>query len=488
MAKDLIPTALYARQSLTRAGSESNTSQVEICTEAAARFGAEIVETLVEPPSTSGFKDRGRQRPRFLDLLELIRTGRVRAVMAYKSDRLSRGGGPGWAPLIEAFEQAGCNIDRAVLTPSGWLSEFEIGIRATTDREESKKLSERMLDVRAREAATGKPRVSGRPYGYSCAGARPDCVVPDCPHDGTVSVIEHEAAIIREGAERVLLGESLWSICQDFERRKVPTARGAEWKTTVLTRILTNPRNAGIRTHNGEVVAVGQWEPIFERETWERLSIALAKRPTAGKKNFGARTSPLVGYLFCTKCGGKLRTISKQYAHGKRRGYACRKGPGLGGCGSLYTLAEPIEEEVKQYVVGKLCDPKYRRRLIGLAEKQDGEAASFADQLADLEAQQEKLLDLYLDNKVSKAAYEARYEKLVAEIEAVRDRAFRGNDNAAMRDLPPDVEELACLWTDRGVGFQRQLIALVLDRVELLPGRPGRRAAAQPSRLVWHPK
>ena len=69
--------------------------------------------------------------------------------MAYKSDRLSRGGGPGWAPLIEAFEQAGCDTDHAVLTPSGWLSEFEIGIRASMDREESKKLSDRMRDVRA---------------------------------------------------------------------------------------------------------------------------------------------------------------------------------------------------------------------------------------------------------------------------------------------------------------------------------------------------
>ncbi|MBV8984202.1 MAG: recombinase family protein, partial [Acidimicrobiia bacterium] len=174
MTPNAVPTILYVRQSITRDRSESIPTQIERCTSAAAALGAEIVDTLVEPPSTSGYKDRGRRRPKFLDLLERIRGGDAKAVMAYKSDRLSRGGGPGWAPLIEAFEDAGCDVDRAVLTPNGWLSEFEIGIRASMDREESRKLSERMTDVRAREAREGKPRISGRPYGYSCSGKRPD--------------------------------------------------------------------------------------------------------------------------------------------------------------------------------------------------------------------------------------------------------------------------------------------------------------------------
>src|SRR6266511_2363427 len=158
---DLIPTLLYVRQSLTRAGSESIATQIEVCTDAAPRLGARIVDVLEEPPSTSAYKDRGRSRPKFLELLERIREGEARAVMAYKSERLSRGGGPGWAPLFEAFEAAGWDPDRAVLTPSGWMSEFEIGIRATMDREESKKLSDRMLDARAREAVAGRPRVGG---------------------------------------------------------------------------------------------------------------------------------------------------------------------------------------------------------------------------------------------------------------------------------------------------------------------------------------
>lgn len=48
------------------------------------------------------------------------------------------------------------------------MSEFEIGIRSAMDREESKKTSDRMLAVRAREAREGKPRIAGpMAYGWN---------------------------------------------------------------------------------------------------------------------------------------------------------------------------------------------------------------------------------------------------------------------------------------------------------------------------------
>src|SRR6056297_1596006 len=123
--------ALYARQSITRDGSASLDVQIEACRDAAKRL-------------------------------------KVDFIVAYKTDRLSRGGGPGWAPLVGAFEAAGRDPDKAVATTDGWVSEFEIGIRSAMDREESKKTSDRMLAVRAREAREGVPRFAGRrAYGWN---------------------------------------------------------------------------------------------------------------------------------------------------------------------------------------------------------------------------------------------------------------------------------------------------------------------------------
>jgi site-specific DNA recombinase len=496
----LVPTILYIRQSVTRETSESIATQIELCTEAAPRLGAEIIETLVEPPSTSGYRNRGRDRPKFLDLLDRIRNGEARAVMAYRSDRLSRGGGPGWAPMFDAFDAAGWDPDRAVLTPSGWMSEFEIGIRATMDREESKKLSGRMLDTRAREAREGKPRVGGhRPYGYSCSGVDPEaCTVPECPHDGTMSIIPSEAAIVGEVADRVLAGESIWSLTKDLDARGVPTLTGAGWVPSVLTMILRKPRIAGLRAHNGTVVAEGAWPAILARDRWERLCLVLDNRQTAGgPRRNNSRSYLLVGYLFCGRCGAKLRSVQKQYGRRDRgsratrvvtkRAYACRKGPALGGCGALTTVAEPVEDEVKQYVIGKLGDPKYRHQLVQLAQSEDNESTSLADRLADLEAQRDTLLDLYLDKKVAKATYERRYESLTETIEALHRKVFSRQSDLSLQHLPISVEELTALWAERDITFRRQLVDLVLDRVVVHPP-PKKGPRFDPDRLEWHPK
>ncbi len=94
--------AIYARQSITREGSASLKVQLEACRQTAKRLKVRPVVELVEAPSTSGYQNRGRSRPKFQELLKMIRDGEVDCVIAYKTDRLSRGGGPGWAPLVHA--------------------------------------------------------------------------------------------------------------------------------------------------------------------------------------------------------------------------------------------------------------------------------------------------------------------------------------------------------------------------------------------------
>jgi hypothetical protein len=67
----LIPAAGYVRQSETRDGSESIPLQIDIIKAAAPRLGLDLVTILVEPPSTSGYKNRGRDRAKWRELLVL---------------------------------------------------------------------------------------------------------------------------------------------------------------------------------------------------------------------------------------------------------------------------------------------------------------------------------------------------------------------------------------------------------------------------------
>jgi site-specific DNA recombinase len=450
--------ALYARQSITREGSASLDVQVEACREAAARLKLEVVAELVEAPSTSGYSNRGRNRPKFGELLDLIRRGEVDCVVAYKTDRLSRGGGPGWAPLVDAFEEAGRDPDRAVATTDGWVSEFEIGIRSAMDREESKKTSDRMLAVRAREAKEGKPRIGGRrPYGFS---------------QDMSEHIEHEVSRIEEAADRVLAGESVWSICTDWNKAAVPTVTGKAWTVTTLSTILTSPRIAGFRTHNGTVVGEGQWKRIIDEDRHDALVAALA--PRRSKPRHG-RTYPLVGFLVCGKCGGPLRSLSRENGG---RSYACRKGPGMGGCGGIRIQAKGLEAYVRDLICGMLADPVTRATMAELAPVASGGAVS--DALADLRLRRERLIDLYTEGDIDRATFRTRQVRLDDQIRAAgREQASRAE---AMPLIPSTFEELVSTWDKSGIDLQRSLVELLLDSVTVNPVGSARRTF-DPARL-----
>jgi len=443
--------ALYARQSITREGSASLDVQVEACREAAARLKLDVVAELVEAPSTSGYSNRGRNRPKFGELLDLIRRGDVDCVVAYKTDRLSRGGGPGWAPLVDAFEAAGRDPDRAVATTDGWVSEFEIGIRSAMDREESKKTSDRMQAVRAREAKEGIPRIGGRrPYGY----------VRDMSEH-----IAAEVERIEEAAARVLAGESVWSICTDWNSSGVPTVTGKAWTVQTLTSILTSPRIAGFRTHRGQVVGVGQWKRIVDEDRHDALVAALAPRKSKPRKG---RTYPLVGFLVCGKCGGPLRSLTRENGG---RSYACRKGPGMGGCGGIRIQANGLEAYVRDLICGMLADPVTRAAMAELAPVTSPGAAS--DALADLQLRRERLIDLYTDGDIDRATFRSRQAKLDEQIRAVE--ADRVGGSTSMPPTPSTFEELVATWDESGIDFQRQLIEALVTSLVVNPAPSPRR-------------
>jgi DNA invertase Pin-like site-specific DNA recombinase len=453
--------AIYARQSITREGSASLDVQVEACREAAARLKLDVVAELVEAPSTSGYSNRGRNRPKFRELLDLIRRGEVDCVVAYKTDRLSRGGGPGWAPRVDAFEAAGRDPDRAVATTDGWVSEFEIGIRSAMDREESKKTSDRMLAVRAREAKEGKPRIGGRrPYGYS--------------RDMSEHVRE-EVERIEEAADRVLAGESMWSICTDWNKAGVPTVTGKAWTVQTLTSILTSPRIAGFRTHRGKVVGEGQWKRIIDEDRHDALVAALAPRESKPRKG---RTYPLVGFLVCGKCGGPLRSLTRENGG---RSYACRKGPGMGGCGGIRIQANGLEAYVRDLICGMLADPVTRAAMAELAPASTPGTTS--DALTDLHLRRERLIDLYTDGDIDRATFRSRQARLDEQIRVAE--VDQGNGPVALPAIPASFDELVAMWEASGIDFQRRLVEILIESVRV-DSAESRRRAFDPSRLVVH--
>lgn len=362
---------ILARQSKTREKSESLAGQVEIGRDAAARFEVEVVAEFVEPPSTSGTKDRGRNRHHFRQLVDMIASGQADCVIVYKTDRLTRGGGIGWAPLIDAAEHAKIDLDRLVLTPAGWMSEFEIGIRATMDREEAKKLSDRSRDLHERLARDGKPTGHGfRPFGFE--------------PDGITHRLA-EVELIREAAARKRAGQSWYSIATDWMERGIVSSTGKPFKPENLARIVRSPRIAGLRTHHGKITAAA-WLPILDAEMISDLG-----RPAATTRPWG-RVYLLSGFVLCGKpradgtiCGAKLRGARRP---GKSSAYLCSP-PISGGCSSLTVQSPGLEEEVLQRLLAVVSAPTL---AAARAERRTGQAED--DVLAEVQALEGKLEEL----------------------------------------------------------------------------------------------
>lgn len=459
--------AIYARQSNTAEGSQSLAIQVDACRERAHRFGLDVSFELVEAPSTSAYKKRGKTRPKFQELLQLILQGEIDCVIVYKTDRLSRGGGVGFTPLLEAIEEAGHDTNQFILTENGWLSEFELGIRSTMDREEAAKIAARMADVRQREALQGKPRpAQRRGYGYE----------RDC-----LTIRDSEAEAIREAARRVLAGETVYSVVMDWNRRGIPTVTGATWKTSVLSRLLREPRIAGLRAHRGVVVAKGTWPAIVRIEDHEQLAAVLAPRAGIGRKS-APRTFPLVGFLFCGKCGSKLRSLKKQDG---RRAYSCSSGDGLGGCGGTQLKAEFIEDAVRDYTIGALTDPGARDQIIAsLPAPDDTKRQGLLAELRRIDAERQRLTDLAVEGAISAAEVKRKnleHDQRVSQLERQLSDTPLGSVAAG---LPFTYDELLAAWEGRGITYQRLLISIVLNRIVVGP-RTHRQRRPDPDRLVW---
>ena len=269
----------------------------------ADRNGWDLVEVYEDNDITASKPMRRRQFDRMVAAVE---AGKVDVVVAYSQSRLYRDTAR-FLGFLETCKAAGVEsvalvADQAV-NPSGSL--FLTTVIAAKDAEESRLIGERVGRKHRELAEAGKFHGGIRPFGYEKDG---------------VTVREHEAATIREAAERVLAGQSLHSIALDWNRRGVKTVRDRKWAGTTVKQTLVAPRLCGQRSHHGEL-RPAEWPAILPRDTWESVRAVL----TAPGRTWPtrSRSHPLRGILACGECGRQLYNGSSAHT----RLYQCRSLP-----------------------------------------------------------------------------------------------------------------------------------------------------------------
>ncbi|WP_205754162.1 MULTISPECIES: recombinase family protein [Arthrobacter] len=451
--------ALYLRISKDKKGLSLGVDrQEEACRALAAQLGWEVYAAFSEN-DLSAYS--GKPRPLYNQLLDVMRSGQVSAVIALHTDRLHR------SPVeleefIDICEQNRVEVrtvqagELDLTTATGRMAARIYGAVA---RHEVEHAIERVKAAKLQAAKAGKTSGGNRAYGY-----RPGGMVID----------ENEAQFVLEAIDRFIAGDSWRTIALDFNRRCITTAKGNMWKAINVRNMATLPRHAGYREHHG-VLYEATWPPIITRDTYEQLQSTAKRRQEQDKRRSYAKKHLLTGFVFCGLCGNRMTIINAQNRDGSYSpAFSCRKIDQFGnptGCGKVKRRKDPVEHLVIESLLYRLDTPDLGA-LLGQSEHDDGELRTKLGEHATQSARLQEILDAYASGdltmsewKTAKATAQARLDQLDKDIAKLTSRR-------TIAHLPAGLT-VRQAWEAGDLEWRRQLLDVLIERVLIYPREKG---------------
>ena len=451
--------AIYARLSRDNSGiSENIDIQIMECRGHAREQGWAVVGVFSDN-DISASKFSTKPRPGYNTLITALKNDGIEAILVVEMSRLYRRIEE-LLELIKLAESTSLNHIVATEEGSGYDLSTGIGIHNAVSSVnnavyESRKMSDRLQRKFRARARSGLAHGGSRPYGYETGG---------------MVIREDEAQVIRQVAARIVQGIPITAIARDLNERGIPSASGKKWGHKSLGQVLTRKRLIGIRTHKG-VEYPAAWPPILMLEEWELVQVALR---SSYRSRTRGRSYLLTGLIECGACGNPLLGDAHPNRTGQeaKRRYGCRKGDnydGRIGCGKVSRLAEPIELLVSEAVL-------YRLDSEDLAAALAPKTPVIRPLLERYQFLQQRLQDLVQDYATgllnrqqlaqAKNAVETEIEKIQADLTAAQPlQAF---------SVIQAGETVKDAWEQEGLEWRRNLINLLVEKVIVQPGYPGR--------------
>jgi site-specific DNA recombinase len=445
--------AIYVRISEDTEGAGAGVARQEReCRAFCARRDWPVLDVYTDNDvSASAFTRKAR--PAYAAMLEAVKAGDVDAIVAWHFDRLYRRPRE-LEDLIDVAERvtvATLHGDYDLTSSDGRM---HARILASVGANESDKISRRVKAAKAERAERGDVAGGQRAFGYE---------------SDNVTVRADEAAALTTAARAVLGGRSMRSICAEWTATGLRTPRGKAWHPTVLRSMLTNPRHAGLRVHQGAVVGDGTWPAIIDRATHERL-VSLCSSRLAPKAR---RRGLLTGLVVCGGCGFVM------YRDGDSWRCRVRVEQPEANCGRVSMRAPDLEGLVVEAALRLLERPSGLRAAIRKRER--GAPAADDDtagELVDVEDRLRELAEEWAAGRVTSGERLAARKVLDERHRELRDRlASRTGDAVVERML--GVEDVRGRFETRDVDERGALLRALIEAVEIAPtDRRGRGVTA----------
>ncbi|MCJ1707943.1 recombinase family protein [Microbacterium sp. VKM Ac-2923] len=361
----------YVRLSRESADSTSVARQRQIIEAHAKGRGWELVDTI-DDVDVSASKRR-LDRPGLTRVRALIAGGKAEAVLVWRLDRLARSVVDFGTLLDDGLNVVSCTEPLDTTTAMGRAMAEVLQVFAAL---ESRTIGDRLRSTIAYRVGQGdRWRGGPTPYGYKS--------VPHPSGDGkTLAIDATEAAYVRQAAEIVLSGGSLYKAMTTLTSNGSTPRRATAWSLSSLRVVLTGDSVLGRQSRHGAPlrddtgVIATPWEPILTVSDAERLRAVLQARPLATTRRKASRL--LSGLLTCESCGSRLRVNSRRAQGAQVESYGCR----ANGDGKVCPRPASINaDQVEAFLVGEFLSVAGRltvverravvRDVIGLAEVEE---------------------------------------------------------------------------------------------------------------------
>ncbi|MEV1157710.1 recombinase family protein [Micromonospora chokoriensis] len=315
---------------LSKLANESNVSKDGMIADLrslCAREGFDEVALHID----DGVSGSVRDRPGLVNWLDDGREDRADVLLAWHVDRMTREGLPVAAAILDVVEGQDPVTGKAAHKPvrlmdyhgldsrDGESFRLRFVLQAEMARNELQRTKGR---ARARDRRLREQHRWGG--GQVPTGYRP---VPREGGGWVLAVEETEAAALREAAERVISGESLWGVTRWMNRDGVPPRRGEQWTTRSLAKCLGSNHLLGWITLGGEPLrdedgkAVEAFPHVLDLPTAQSVRAALVSKPRDTPR--GRRPARLLSRLVL--CAGCFAPMTVSHLSSGRVDYRCVK-------------------------------------------------------------------------------------------------------------------------------------------------------------------
>lgn len=291
------------------------------------------------------------------------------------------------------------------------------------------------------------------------------------------ALVEPEAEAIRDAARRVLAGETLSSVVQDWNRRGMLSTTGGPWRVNSLSALLIQPRLAGLHL-NGGGAPVQKWPAIIDTVTHERL---VALRSSRGMQRRPPRRSLLNGLMRCGRCEGNLHFLHRSETN---EYYRC-PAPAAGGCSGVIVKARLAEDRVRDLVIARLDTPEYASIAASSDATSDDVRALAAQIDADVSRLKE-LARLWGDRTITRSEWQLARGDIARRLESNEGALAQIESVRSVLRMAGAGRALASRWGALPLDQRRDIITAALDHVVVAPvGGMGGKFRPDRMRPVW---